>query len=52
MEEDQEVTVKEEDSGPDVGEDAEEDVVVVVNMKEEEEDRWVVVWRGEVGAEP
>jgi hypothetical protein len=51
MEEDQEVTVEEEDSGPDVGEDAEEDVVVVVNMKEEE-DRWVVVWRGEVGAEP
>ena len=50
MDEDQEVTVEEEDSGPDVGEDAEEDVVVVVNMKEE--DRWVVVWRGEVGAEP
>jgi hypothetical protein len=49
MEEDQEVTVEEEDSGPDVGEDAEEDLV---DLKEEEEDRWVVVWRGEVGAEP
>ena len=44
--------MEEVDIGQDVGEDAEENVVVVVDVKEEEEDRWVVVWRGEVGAEP